>query len=334
MIDYLWALFYIFIFPGFLFISFLAMTVQWIDRKVAARLQKRVGPPFIQPLADFIKLLTKEDIVPKEADSGMFSAVPIVGLAAVLSAFIYIPIYMVDSPTGFSIDLLVVLYLLTVPTLALFLAGWHSSNLFGQIGSMRAITQLISYEIPFFVAMLAPALIAGTWSLTGIMQYQADNLWLIISPAILAFFIGIITLQGKLERLPFDSPEAETELVGGPLADYSGRRYALFRFMMDVEMVVGAALIAVLFLGGGDIFIDLGSMQWFIDLGSIQWFVANLIGFIALMVKIIFIVLILTVIKVAVARLRIDQMVKFSYRFMIPLALLQLLIIIIMKVWL
>ena len=324
-LEIIWALIYLFIFPGFLFISFFSMTVQWIDRKLGAKFQKRVGPPFIQPIADFIKLLTKEDIVPAKADSKMFTAVPIIGLTAVLAAFIYIPFYMVDSPTSFSVDLLVVLYLLTVPTLAIFLAGWNSSNLFGQVGSMRAITQLISYEIPFFIAMLAPAILAGSWSITEILNYQVDNLWFILSPAALGLLIAIIALQGKLERLPFDSPEAETEIVGGPLVDVSGPRFALFKFMIDVEMVVGAALIAVLFLGGGDIFIDLSGLHYIL---------ANLIGVIVLIAKILVIVLILSVIKFAVARLRIDQMVKFSYRFMIPLSLLQLAIIILVKMYL
>lgn len=324
-LEIIWALVYIFIFPGFLFISFFSMTVQWIDRKLGAKFQRRVGPPFIQPIADFIKLLTKEDIVPAKADSKMFTVVPIIGLTSVLAAFIYIPFYMVDPPTSFSVDLLVVLYLLTVPTLAIFLAGWNSSNLFGQVGSMRAITQLISYEIPFFIAMLAPAIIAGSWSINEILTHQVDNLWLILSPAALAFLIAIISLQGKLERLPFDSPEAETEIVGGPLVDVSGRRFALFKFMLDVEMVVGAALISVLFLGGGDMFIDLSSQHYILQ---------NLIGVIVLIVKILVIVLILSVIKFAVARLRIDQMVKFSYRFMIPLSLLQLAIIILVKMYL
>ncbi|MCK5309219.1 MAG: NADH-quinone oxidoreductase subunit H, partial [Thermoplasmata archaeon] len=173
--------------------------------------------------------------------------------------------------------------------------------------------------------MLAPALIVGSWSLNDILAYQVDNLWILISPAALAFIIAIITLQGKLERLPFDSPEAETEIVGGPLVDVSGRRFALFKFMLDVELVVGAALIAVLFLGGGDVFIDMSSYHWIIQ---------NIIGVIVLLVKVLFIVGILSVIKFAVARLRIDQMVKFSYRFMIPLSLLQVAIIILVKLFL
>lgn len=320
--DFLWAFFYIVLFPGFLFISWFAMTCQYIDRKLSARFQKRKGPPYIQPIADFFKLLSKEDVVPKEASSRMFSAVPIIGLAATLAAFIYIPIYIAgDSPFNFEADLIVVLYLLTLPTLALFLAGWQSGSAFGQVGSVRAITQLISYEIPFFIAMLAPALVAGTWSMANILGFQVADYWLIIVTPI-AFFVGIVSLQGKLERLPFDSPEAETEIVGGTLVEYSGRRLALFKFMMDVEMVVGAALIAVLFLGGGDIFIDFSGLPWIAEF---------LIGLIVLLLKIILVVVILTLIKVAVARYRIDQMVSICYRFLIPLALLQIVIILALK---
>lgn len=319
--DLLWAFFYIVIFPGFLFISFFAMTCQYIDRKLGARFQKRVGPPFIQPLADFIKLLTKEDIVPRDASRRMFSYVPLISLAAVLTAFIYIPVFMLDSPFGFEADLLVVLYLLTIPSLGLFLAGWQSGSAFGQVGSVRAITQLISYEIPFFIAMLAPALIAGSWSLEAILGHQIDNYWLIILTP-LAFVVGIISLQGKLERIPFDTPEAETEIVGGTLVEYSGRRLAIFKFMMDVEMIVGAALIAVLFLGGGDLFFDFSGLPW---IGEF------LIGFIVLLVKIILIVMLLSLIRVGVARYRIDQMVSICYRFLIPLALLQIVIILALK---
>ncbi len=315
------ALFYIFIFPGFLFISFFAMTCQYIDRKLAARFQKRKGPPFIQPIADFFKLLSKEDIVPREADKKMFSLVPVFGLAAVFTAFLYIPFYMIDSPVGFEGDLLVVLYLMTIPTLALFLAGWQSGSAFGQVGAVRAITQMISYEIPFFIAMLAPALVVGSWSLTQIVAFQVTNYWL-IAVTFIGIFVAIIALQGKLERIPFDSPEAETEIVGGTLVEYSGRRLALFKFMMDVEMMAGAALIAVLFLGGGDLFFDTSGLSWY---------VANILGFIFLLVKIVIIVLILTLIKVSVARIRIDQMVKFCYKFMIPLALLQIVIILALK---
>ncbi|MDD4308574.1 MAG: NADH-quinone oxidoreductase subunit H, partial [Thermoplasmata archaeon] len=128
------SLIYMFIFPGFLFLTSYAFFCQYLDRKLYARFQKRVGPPFIQPLADFVKLLSKEDIVPKAADKTMFTVVPIVGLAAVLTAFIFIPVLALHSVIPpFEGDLIVVLYLLTIPSLAIFLAGWTSGNPFGQV---------------------------------------------------------------------------------------------------------------------------------------------------------------------------------------------------------
>ncbi len=316
------SLIYMLVFPGFLFLTSYAFFCQYLDRKLYARFQKRVGPPFIQPIADFIKLLAKEDIVPKAADNRMFSAAPIVGLAAVLTAFIFIPVLALHSVIpSFEGDLIVVLYLLTIPTLAIFLAGWTSGNPFGQVGAMRAIVQMISYEIPFFLALLAPALIVGSWSLGRILDYQLGGMWLVIF-APLAVIIAIVTLQGKLERLPFDIPDAETEIVGGPLTEYSGRRLALFRAMLDVEMVVGAALIVTLFFGGYDLIISFSDLPWYLPV---------LLNAVIFFVKVLFIVGILALIKAVVARYRIDQMVSLSYRWLIPLSVAQIVFIVVLK---
>ncbi len=318
------SLVYMLIFPGFLFLTSYAFFAQYIDRKLYARFQKRVGPPFIQPIADFIKLMSKEDVVPKAADKRMFTLAPIVGLAAVITAFMYIPIAWESSLLpSFEGDLIVVLYLLTIPTLALFLAGWTSGNPFGQVGSMRAITQMISYEIPFFMALLAPALIVGSWSFGNIVTDQMNGIWLIFLAPI-AFIVAIITLQGKLERLPFDIPEAETEIVGGPLTEYSGRRLALFKAMLDIEMVVGASVITALFLGGPHLFIDFSGLP-------LAPYLPFIIGVIIFFVKVLAVILILTLIKSVVARYRIDQMVTLSYRWMVSLAVVQLVIIILAK---
>jgi NADH-quinone oxidoreductase subunit H len=316
------SLIYLLIFPGFLFLTTYALFCQYLDRKLYARFQKRVGPPFIQPIADFIKLLAKEDIVPKAADKTMFSAAPIVGLAAVLTAFIFLPVMALHGIIpSFEGDLIMVLYLLTIPTLAIFLAGWTSGNPFGQIGSMRAIIQMISYEIPFFLALLAPALIVGSWSLGEILDYQLGGMWLVLLAPI-GLIVAIITLQAKLERLPFDIPDAETEIVGGPLTEYSGRRLALFKAMLDIEMVVGAAVIVVLFFGGFDMIIS------FNDLG---WYLPYILNGVVFFVKVLFIVGILALIKAVVARYRIDQMVSLSYRWMIPLSMVQIIIIVLAK---
>lgn len=316
------SLIYMFIFPGFLFLTSYAFFCQYLDRKLYARFQKRVGPPFLQPLADFVKLLSKEDIVPKAADKTMFTVVPIVGLAAVLTAFIFIPVLALHSVIpSFEGDLIVVLYLLTVPSLAIFLAGWTSGNPFGQVGAMRAIVQMMSYEIPFFLALLAPALIVGTWGMGGILEYQIGGKWLVIF-APLALFVAIITLQGKLERLPFDIPDAETEIVGGPMTEYSGKRLALFRAMLDIEMVVGAALIVTLFFGGYDLIFTMPDLPWYLPV------ILNAAIF---FVKVLFVVGILALIRAVVARYRIDQMVSLSYRWMIPLSVAQIIFIVVLK---
>lgn len=321
MMEFYESVIYLLIFPGIFFLTSYAFFCQWLDRKLYARFQKRVGPPYIQPMADFIKLLSKEDVVPRAADRKLFSAAPIVGLAAVMTAFMFIPVMALQGLIpSFEGDLIVVLYLLTIPTLALFLAGWSSGNPFGQVGAMRAIVQMVGYEIPFFLALLAPALAAGTWSMGSIVDYQLGGKWLVLFAPI-GLFVAIVTLQAKLERLPFDTPEAETEIIGGPLTEYSGRRLALFREMTDIELVVGAALIVALFFGGFDMIIQL-------DIGRIP---TALVYGIVFFIKTLIVVGILALIKSVVARYRIDQIVSINYKWMIPLAVLQMVIIVAAK---
>jgi len=307
------------VFPGFIFLFFYSLFCEFIDRKVLARLQSRVGPPFYQPWADFVKLLSKEDLVPRMADAKMFKAIPVVGIAAVVTAFIYIPVWSSDSLFPFTGDIIVVAYLLTIPALLLFLAGWHSTNPFGTVGGFRVLTQLFGYEVPFFLAILSPALVAGIWSLSDIVNYQLGHVWFICWLP-LSFIVAVLCLVGKLERVPFDTPTAEQEIVGGPLVEYSGARLALIKLMVDIEMVAGAALISVLFLGGYDIpGVHLVGLP------------ASIVGFIAFIIKTLFIVFLLSCIKALFARLRIDQMVTMSLKWLAPIAMFQLLIIVGLK---
>ena len=155
------AFVYLLIFPGFVFLFSFSLFTEYLDRKIYARIQRRVGPPFLQPFADLVKLAAKEDVVPEKAEHFMFTAAPLVGLAAIFAAFLYLPIVTTSGLHSFNGDLIVVLYLLTIPTLALFLGGWYSGNVFGQKGGMRVASLLFSYEIPFFLSLLTPALITG-----------------------------------------------------------------------------------------------------------------------------------------------------------------------------
>jgi NADH-quinone oxidoreductase subunit H len=311
-------LLYILVFPGFLFQFVFSTYLEWMDRKFYARMQNRRGPLYtgyngiLQPVADIFKLFFKEDIVPAGADRFMFSLMPILGLAAVVTAGLYMPVWLFTKYNAFEGDLIVVLYLLSIPTLVLFLAGWFSVSPFSLIGATRVLTQLFAYEVPFFLALLTPAVVAGSWQIQKIAAFpwHGGHWWVILIQGI-AFVVALLALQAKLERVPFDIPEAETEVVGGPLTEYSGKKLALFRIQKDILMLVGSAFIAALFLGGFSGGILLGGLQ--------------------LIIKTAFVVFLLSVMRASFARIRIDQIVTFSWKYLAPISLIQLLIVLIFK---
>jgi NADH-quinone oxidoreductase subunit H len=253
------TLLYLVVYPGLLFLFVYSTFCEWFDRKVYARLQNRMGPThtgrfgLLQPIADFFKLMAKEDIVPEAADKRLFNILPAVGLAVVATAGLLLPVWNFDlaNPglTSFSGDIIVVLYLLSLPTLILFLAAWASTNPFATIGGARVLTMFFGYEVPLFLAVLSPAILADSWRLAEIAAfYQAKPLLLLTN--LLGFIIAVIAVQAKLERTPFDIPHAETEIVGGTFTEYSGKKLALFRLTCDIELVVSSGLLAAVFLGG------------------------------------------------------------------------------------
>ncbi|MFA5143082.1 MAG: complex I subunit 1 family protein [Candidatus Omnitrophota bacterium] len=305
------SIFYILVFPGFLFLSAFGLAAQFVDRKLCARLQNRVGPPWFQPLADFIKLSAKEDIIPEEANPSMFKLMPVLAITAAITAIFYIPLWSVNPIYAFSGDLIVVLYLLTIPTLTFFLGGWYSTSLYSRIGAVRALTQLFAYEVPLLMSILAPALLADTWSLSEMSLFYSVHpfFWLF---NILGFAISMIALLGKLEKVPFDIPEAETEIVAGTFTEYSGRLLALFRLGIDIEAIVGAALLSAVYLPFG------------LGLGPAA-------GFLLFVLKVLAIVCTLSILRTIFARLRIDQMICFCWKCLAPLAFIQLFIDLILK---
>lgn len=306
----LWALCQMLIFPGFLFLGIYSLLFEFLDRKMVARLQNRVGPPWYQPLADFLKLLGKEVIIPEGADKRVFPVLPVIAMAAVATAFLYVPTYKVTSVFPFEGDLIVLLYLLTLPTLTFFLAGWYSTSVYATIGSVRVLTQLFSYEVPLFMALLAPALLAESWSLSAIAAYYGQHpLCVLINLPALA--VAVIACQGKLERVPFDLPEAETEIVTGAFVEYSGRLYAIFRMAIDAELVVVASVIAAVFL---------------------PFFSANpLLGFLLYALRTVAVLFVLALFRAVMARVRIEQMVLFCWRYLTPLAILQIVVNLIVR---
>jgi len=311
---------YLLVYPGLLFLFVYSTFCEWFDRKVYARLQNRMGPThtgrfgLLQPIADFVKLLAKEDVVPAAADKGLFAALPVFGLAVVSTAGLLLPVWNFDlaAPgwTSFPGDIVVLLYLLSLPTMVLFLAGWSSTNLFATIGGSRVLTMLFGYEVPLFLAVLGPAILAGSWRLAEIAAfYQARPLLLLVNA--LGFVVALIAVQAKLERTPFDIPHAETEIVGGTFTEYSGKKLALFRLTFDIELVVASGLLAAVFLGG-------------FPGGAV-------VGFVHFVVKTLVIIFLLSLIRALTSRIRVDQVVSFAWKVLAPLAVVQLLANILVK---
>jgi NADH-quinone oxidoreductase subunit H len=300
------GLFFILVFPGLIFVSAFGLIAEFVDRKLYARLQNRIGPPWFQPFADFIKLLGKEEIIPDEANPVMFKLTPLFALASVVTAFLYIPIWNTVSSFSFNGDVIVVLYLLMIPTIAFFIGGWYSTSLFARIGSMRVLTQLFAYEVPLFIGILSSALLAGTWSLYGITVFYSHHPFLRLFN-ILGFAVALIALMGKLEKVPFDIPEAETEIVAGAFTEYSGKLLAFFRLTIDIEMIAGAGLLAAVFL-------------------PIGLAVNPVFRFGIVVIEIFIIVGLVALLRTIFARLRIDQMVEFCWKYVVPLGILQLII--------
>jgi NADH-quinone oxidoreductase subunit H len=311
---------YLVVYPGFLFLFLYSTFCEWFDRKVWARLQNRMGPThtgwfgMLQPIADFFKLMSKEDIVPEKADKRLFAVLPIVGLAVVLTSAMLLPVWHFDLAvpgfTSFQGDIVILLYLLSLPTLIFFLAGWASTNAFTIIGGARVLTMFFGYEVPLFLTVLAPAVLAGSWRLAEIAAfYQARPVLLLVNA--LGFFIALVCVQAKLERTPFDIPHAETEIVAGTFTEYSGKKLALFQLMKDVEMVVSAGLLSAVFLGGFG--------------GGI------ILGFVQFVAKTLFVIFLLSLMRAATARIRVDQVITLAWKYLAPLAVLQLLVVILVK---
>jgi NADH-quinone oxidoreductase subunit H len=307
------ALFTILIFPGFLFVFVISLCAEFFDRRLYARLQNRRGPPWFQPLADFIKLAAKEAIVPREANPRMFKAMPIFAFSSSLTAIFYIPLWKEQAIYAFKGDVIVVLYLLTVSTLAIFIGGWYSTSLYARIGSVRSLMQLFAYEVPLFIAILSAAILADSWSLSEITLFYTKHHWLWLFN-LAGFGVALLALLAKLEKGPFDIPEAETEVVAGSFTEYSGRYLAILRLTLNVEMVVGSALLAAVFFPFGYEFSKEITLSIFIA-------------------KLFFIVGLLSLSRTIFARLRIDQMIIFCWKYMVPIAFMQLLVSLFIKGW-
>jgi len=323
MIDFD-LIFRILVFPGFTFILLLTLFCDWVERKIEARIQNRVGPMvagpagILQPLADFIKLLTKEDIEPRDAKKTVFKFAPLLAFTIMVFATCFLPIdgSSVLSVSGFNGDLIVILAFVTIANFLLFLSGWASCNPYGAIGSARVLTQFLGYDIPLFLLALTPAFIAGSLSIAVIASSQVIP-FIILAPW--AFVLFIITMQAELEKDPFDIPHADSEVVGGLETEYTGGKLAFLHLTRDVQIVFGSALVVELFLGGpyGPVLFGF-SVFWYS-----LWFVLKLLA----------VVIITEYITTVFARLRIDQVLSANWKIILPAAVLSLMLTVALVTW-
>lgn len=275
------------IYPGIAFMVAMGLLYSGIMRKVAARMQNRIGPPVWQPVLDFLKLLNKEDIIPEQAKHG-FTLWPVVSLAAVIVAGMMVP---VGGQTALPVqgNLLIIFYFLAMSSVAMYLCGFVSSNPFGVVGSARKITQAVGYEFPFLVSILVPALFVGSLNPLTISSHQLGGVWLagLFPLAFVGFFVALLA---KTETPPFHVPGAHQEIVAGYYTEYTGTRLAFIELAHFVKLFVLTGLGVALFMGSSP----------------------DILSF---LVKSLALLLLATLARTVFARLRVDHVLRVAWLF-------------------
>ena len=287
----------------------LGLVTSWVDRKLTARLQYRVGPPLLQPVNDLLKLLGKEILVPIGAAKLTFLLAPLLGLVSVLvvSTILWLNTLLPQHPMLGIGDVIVVLYLLLMPPIAIIIGGFASGNPLASLGASREIKLLLSYELPFIVAILVPVIQADfSLRLGDIVTMQVQHGMTAGSwSGGLALVVAVLCTQAKLGQVPFDTPEAETEIAHGVLIEYSGAPLALYRLMKHVLFFTLPFLLIIVYLGG---------VRWH----GLQW--------VSALLKYLGLVALITIIRNTNPRLRIDQVMRFFWGPMTILAVIAVLL--------
>ncbi|UCG35375.1 MAG: NADH-quinone oxidoreductase subunit H [Candidatus Omnitrophota bacterium] len=240
------------LFFGFLLTAVIGLLASWIDRKVTARVQYRVGPPLLQPLIDIIKLLGKETLVPTGASKTAFLLAPVIGFGSVVVVSTLLWINNINLGQGFMGDIIVALYLLTIPAISVIMGGFASANPFASLGASREMKLVLGYELPFVLAILVPVIKNGyAIKLTDILSFQAQNGVTVANlSGVLALIVALMCTQAKLALVPFDIPEAETEIGGGSIIEYSGAGLAVYRLTKNMLLFTLPFFLMILFMGG------------------------------------------------------------------------------------
>ncbi|MFQ5835340.1 MAG: respiratory chain complex I subunit 1 family protein [bacterium] len=296
-------IFYFVVFPGFLFTAVVGLLASWVDRKITARLQWRVGPPWYQNFADFFKLLGKETIVPRGAGRTGFLFAPLMGLIGVTLVSLILWQMNLDPQRSFLGDVIVLIYLSILPSLAIIIGGSSSANPLGAVGASREIKLILADELPFIIAIFTPLAKIGSLKVGSIIAYQLNHGMMFTHhlSSVIALVVAFLCMQAKLTFVPFDIPEAEQEIMAGPYIEYSGPLLAIFKLTRAMMLFAMPVFLITIFLGG------LQFNGW-----ASGWSIA----------KYLVILILIILIKNVNPRLRIDQALKFFWLRMFPLACL------------
>ena len=291
------------------FVLLLVMGFIWLERRGMGRMQARLGPnragPFglLQPVADAIKVLLKEDIIPAKADKIVYWIAPVVAFAPTLMIFAVVPFANGAALVDLNIGILYVVAISSISTLGVFMAGWGSSNKYSLLGAMRDVAAVVSYEIPLVLAILGVVLMTGSLSLNQIVLAQ-NVPFILLQP--LGFLLFFISGCAEINRSPFDLLEADSELVAGFHTEYSGMKFAMFYLAEYAEALVISTIIATLFLGG--------------------WRGPVLPPWLWLVLKVFAVFFVMVWTRTTFPRVRIDQLMALAWKFLLPLALINLFI--------
>lgn len=301
-----WGVFVVII---LVFVMAMIMGFIWFERRGLGRFQVRLGPnragPFglLQPVADAIKVLTKEDIIPAKGDKLVYWLAPVVAFVPALMIFAVVPFHDGALLADLNIGILYVVAVSSVGVVGIFMAGWGSNNKYSLIGAMRAVAQMVSYEIPLALSIIGVVLIAGSLSMNSIVEAQ-DIPFILLQP--LGFIIYFLAACAEINRTPFDLLEAESEIVAGFHIEYSGMKFAMFYLVEYCEVLAISAIITTLFLGG--------------------WRGPLLPPFLWFLIKVFGVFFLIFWVRSTIPRLRIDQVMAFAWKCLLPLALINMVI--------